>query len=85
MNEPHVAQDKPEFIMQEPATALERMHIEEYLRGKGHTLLSLQTLPEEEARQLRIEASVYASTRLAEVEMRSQMMQDIHGGAPTSE
>lgn len=68
--------------MEEPEAALERMYIEEYLRGRGHTLQSLQSLPEAEARHLLIEASSYASAKLAEVETRAQLMQDLHGTAP---
>ena len=71
-----------ELVMEDPEAALETMYIEEYLRGKGHTFQSLQELPEEEARQLMIEASAYASTKLAEVEKRAHLMQEIHGASP---
>lgn len=71
-----------EQVMEDPEAALETMYIEEYLSGKGHTLQSLQELPEEDARQLMIEASAYASTRLAEVETRAHLMQGIHGASP---
>lgn len=83
MTESRAAQDAGEPIMEEPEAALERMYIEEYLLGRGHTLQSLQTLPEEEARQLMIEASSYASTRLAEVETRAHLVEEIHGSTPS--
>lgn len=83
MSESRVPPDPDEFVMQEPEAALEMMYIEAYLRAKGHTLHSLQALPEEEARQLMVEASTYASTKLAEVETRAKFMQDIHGTSPS--
>jgi hypothetical protein len=77
--------DKPESWKQEPRATPERMYIEEYLRGKGQTLQSLQALPEEEARQLLVEASVYASGRLAEVETRARFVHDIHDSGSSLE
>ena len=82
MTESRVIHDTGEPIMEEPEAALERMYLEEYLHGKGHTLQSLQTLPEEEARRLMVEASSYASTKLAEVETRAHLMEEIHGSSP---
>ena len=61
------------------------MYIAEYLRGKGHTLQREQALQEEEVKPLMVEASAYASTRLAEVETRTQVVHDIHGSAPPLE
>lgn len=52
--------------------------IETYLKGKGYSLEELQSLPEEEARQLMNEASTYASGRLAEVEVSAHLMQVLH-------
>jgi hypothetical protein len=77
MNESRVTQD--EFVMEEPHAALERTYIEEYLRGKGHTLQSLHELPEEEAKLLMTEASVHASTKLAEMQTRSRLLEELHG------
>jgi hypothetical protein len=39
-------------------------------------------LPEEDAKRLMTEASIFASTKLAEVETRAQFLQEIHGAAP---
>ena len=58
---------------------LERMYLEEYLRGKGFTWLGLLQLPPDEARKLRLEASVWASLKLAEVETRAHMVRVLHG------
>ena len=57
---------------------LERTLIEAYLQGKGHALDDLKKLPEEEARQLMKEASTYASSKLAEVELRAHFVQELH-------
>jgi len=66
-------------VTDEPQARLERLFIEAYLRTKGHTLQSLQKLPAEEAKQLMTEASIYASTKLAEVETKERLLQEIHG------
>jgi hypothetical protein len=60
-----------------PQAQLEKMYIEEYLRGKGYDLHSVHTLPEAEAKQLMREACMYASARLAEVESRAQFRREI--------
>lgn len=62
-----------------PEAGLERAYINEYLKGKGYNQHDLESLPPEIARQLRIEASMYASTKLAELETRSRLVRDIHG------
>jgi len=61
-----------------PQSTLERMLIEAYLEGKGHSLEGLKKLPPEEAQQLMKEACTYASGKLAEVESKAQFRQDIH-------
>lgn len=57
---------------------LEKMLIEAYLKGKGHTLDELKNLPDAEAKRLMAEASVYASGKLAELEERAQFVQELH-------
>lgn len=57
---------------------LERCLIEEYLKSKGHTHESLESLSEAEAFQLKQEASTYASSKLAEIEIRARFTEDIH-------
>ncbi|HNP72351.1 MAG TPA: hypothetical protein PLO33_08390 [Kouleothrix sp.] len=59
---------------------LERAYIEQYLRSQGHTLASLATLPKPQAELLMRAASLYASAHLAEVETRSHLVEDMHGG-----
>ncbi len=66
-------------IMDLPTAKLERMYIAEYLRSKGLSLSELRKLPAIEARKLMIEASIWASTKLAEVETRADFVRDLHG------
>ena len=56
---------------------LEKTLIETYLKGKGFSFEALQKLPKEEARQIMKEASTYASSKLAEVEVRARLMQEL--------
>ena len=66
-----------------PATAneinalLEKCLIEEYLKNKGYTLESLKRMPEEEAIQLKREASIYASCKLSEIEIRARFLKGL--------
>lgn len=69
----------PDEILGDPQTSLEKNFIKEYLSTKGYKAKDLIKLPEELARQLRIEASIYASNKLAEVETRSRLVHEIHG------
>ncbi|MBM3126209.1 MAG: hypothetical protein FJZ87_14255 [Chloroflexi bacterium] len=57
---------------------LEKTLLEAYLKGKGYSLEDLKKLPEEEARQLMKEASIYASSKLAEVEIKARFVKDLH-------
>jgi hypothetical protein len=59
---------------------LERAYIEEYLRGLGLSLAALKDLPEDSVKQLMRAASLYASTKLSEVENRSHFVEELHGG-----
>lgn len=56
---------------------LERYLINEYLEDKGHTMKSVKSLPEDEARRLMNSASTYASGKLAEIEDKSRFSKDI--------
>jgi hypothetical protein len=57
------------------------MYIEEYLKGRGVDLSSVNTLPPEQAKRLMREACIYASNRLAEVESRANFRKDIQAPA----
>ncbi len=65
--------------LQMAEAALERMYIEEYLRGKGLSWSTVRTLPEAQAKALLKEASIYASCRLAEIEQRARFVNALHG------
>ena len=71
-------------MMQDPHAHLARMYVEEFLRTKGLAAESVQDLPPEIARRMMVEGSTYAALKLAEVEKKSQIVQDLHGG-PTSD
>jgi len=69
--------DKPKF--ESPQAPLESMFIDEYLKGKGYSSIKeLCHLPEDEAKQLMIDACKFASGRLAEIESRAGFQQKIH-------
>ncbi len=65
-------------IREDIDAVLEKALIEAYLKGKGYTLKDLKNLPEAEAKQLMTEASTYASSKLAEVEVRAHLVQELH-------
>ena len=60
-----------------PKAVLEMLYRQQYWQGKGYSLNELATLPEEEAKKLRIEASQYASLKLEELESRARLLTKI--------
>lgn len=72
-------QDVPEKVIGEiPESKLERIFIDAYITGKGYELDRLHELPEAEYKQLMIDASMYASAKLAELETRAHFVKEIH-------
>ncbi len=63
----------------ETRSLLEKGLIDEYLEKKGYARGSLKKLPEDEARRLMTEASIYASGKLTEIETKARFKQDIKG------
>jgi hypothetical protein len=63
---------------EDPRAQLERAFIEEYLRSRHHDLETLKRLPADEAEALWHEASLFASGRLAEVESRAHLVDELH-------
>lgn len=59
---------------------LERAYLQEYLRGLGLSLESVRELPEPRRRELLRAASLFASTKLSEVEARAHLIEELHGG-----
>jgi hypothetical protein len=64
--------------LEEIQVFLEMTLIETYLKGKGYTLEDLKTIPPEEATRLRVEASTYASTKLAEIEHKAHFIKELY-------
>lgn len=59
---------------------LEWAYLEEYLKGLGFSIEELRVMPSEQAREIMREASLFASLRLSEVESRSHLVEELHGG-----
>jgi hypothetical protein len=78
MEQPNDVQTTDECLEKGPQSALERNFIVEYLKGKGHRLETLSSLPEEEAKSLMKEACRYASLKLTEIESRAHFRDSIH-------
>ena len=56
---------------------LERCLIDGYLQKQGYTRESLKDLPEDLAQKLMKEASIYASGKLSEIEIKARLVKDI--------
>ena len=65
--------------MASPQATRERRYIKQYLLSKGYAREDLEKLPKEERRALLIEASIYASNKLAEEEQRARLVHEMHG------
>ena len=66
--------------MEDPEAQLETALIEEFLRARGLDSNALHALPEDEAKHVLAEASVYAAAKLAEVDARAHFVHKIHTG-----
>jgi hypothetical protein len=67
------------YLFEGPESALERMLIDEYLKQQGiSSVKELCKLPEDEAKQMMINACRYASLKLAEVESTDNFQHEIH-------
>jgi hypothetical protein len=69
---------EPDAAMEDPGGQLENALIEEFLRARGLDSSALHALPEDEAKRVLTKASVYAATKLAEVEARAHFVHAIH-------
>lgn len=65
--------------MEDSTAKLERMYIEEYLKTKGLDWKSVRALADEECKKILTGASTYASVKLAEVEGRAKVVEELHG------
>jgi hypothetical protein len=64
--------------MPQPLEELERSLIDEYVRDSGYDPRTLSNLAERVRQRLLRAASVYASSKLTEVEARSRFVERIH-------
>lgn len=71
--------DMPPQPMHEPLAELERELVSAYVAGTGHTIESLVARDDAEARAILAQASLYASSRLTEVESRLHYLQSLKG------
>jgi hypothetical protein len=65
--------------MHEPLAALERELVAAYVAGTGNDLDTLRTRDDAAAHKLLSEASLYASSRLSEVEARLHYVRALRG------
>lgn len=63
----------------DPHARLERAFIAEYLHNQGYELEKLHELPDATVKRLMTEASLYASSKLTEVEARAHFVNEVHG------
>ena len=63
----------------DPIDQLEAALIDAFLKAHGHDRQSVKALPEDRARRLLTDASVYASSKLSEVEARAHYVHELHG------
>jgi len=61
----------------EARALLEKNLIDEYLKNKGYDRQSLKKLPEDKARRIMTEASMYASGKLTEIETKARLKKDL--------
>jgi hypothetical protein len=66
-------------VVHDPLAQIERELILEYIRHHLPPKLTWESLSEAERHQLAMEASYYASVRLAVIETRAHMLEEVHG------
>jgi hypothetical protein len=69
--------DRPQ--LEEPLAALERELITAYVSGAGESVESLRARTDERARRLLADASMYATSRLTEIESRLHYLRELRG------
>jgi hypothetical protein len=71
--------EMPTEPMHDPLAELERELVTAFVKGAGHDLQDLLSRGDPEARGILKEASLYASTRLSEVEGRLHYLRSLRG------
>jgi len=67
-------------VIAPPFGQLERSLIQAFVRWRGYDPYDLTALADADRHALFAEASVYASSKLSEVESRARFVHDIHDG-----
>jgi hypothetical protein len=67
-----------ELLLRDRGEQLAHSLIEEFLQREGCSFEMLHTLPPERVKALMIRASVYASTKLAEIQNRADLVTSLH-------
>lgn len=65
------------YVMEDKQAELAKSFIEQRLKSQGYTLESLCELPPDQAKRIMVDASIYASLKLAEVENTARLVQTI--------
>lgn len=69
--------------VEDPQAQLAKTFIEEYLNKENQSLETVHLLPEGQAKSLLVKASIYASTKMAELESRAHVVKSLHGISQT--
>jgi hypothetical protein len=67
--------------LEEPLAKLELALIDEFLRARGYDPVVLRSRSDGAAKAALKDATIYAATRLTEVESRAHYIHEIHGGS----
>ena len=68
-----------EPVLENPESALEKMLIDQYLQQQGvASVKELCKLPEDQAKQMMINACRFASLKLSQVESTNRLQSEIH-------
>ena len=74
--------ERAETPLEDPQAQLERALIDEFLQKHGCSLATVDHKPPGERANLLRQASLYAVTRLAEIDARAAYVHELHGGGP---
>ena len=73
------ANQEPVNPMEEPLAQLERELMTAYVAGAGENIEALVSRTDEQARRLVADASLYATSRLSEIETRLHYLRSLRG------
>jgi hypothetical protein len=70
--------EHPDGAVRAPLVDVERALIDAFLRSRGYDAASIALLNDTDREQLLKEASIYASSRLSEIESRAHFLDELH-------